>query len=162
MVAVIILTFTIAVFMNVVSNNYFYGKYARNEITANYLLQEVVDYIKNDRDTSIVLTQFTTDSWINFLDKYYECSGDDGCTIDAYSGGKTICNGECISLYYHSTPNPNFYNYDPSGVATSFVRKIHFEQNADNLDQLDVTVTVDWKNGNLNKSKELKTSIMKW
>jgi len=167
MVAVIILTFSIAVFMNAISNSYFYSRYARNEITANYLLQEVVDFIKNDRDTKIVLGSETT--WDTFASGYTDSCGDSslGCTINTYNRDLTadICDtGTCGPLYYDEGTTTNFYNYDSvNGVETSFVRKIVVVKNTDNLDnQLDVTVTVSWRNGNQLKSKELKTYIMNW
>lgn len=170
MVAVIILTFSIAVFMNAISNSYFYSRYARNEITANYLLQEVVDFIKNDRDTKIVLGG---ESWETFVSDYTsKCSGPLGCTMDAYTRNLNFtlasCDPDpCHFLYYHENATTNFYNLNEQnnnsepGVETSFVREIVVTQNP-NPNQLDVTITVSWRNGNQPKSKELKTYIMNW
>ena len=55
MFAVIIMAFSITIFMNVVANTLFSARYAKNEITANYLAQEAIDYIRNDRDSIVFL-----------------------------------------------------------------------------------------------------------
>jgi type II secretory pathway pseudopilin PulG len=94
--AIFILTFSISTFMGVVSNNLFSARYARDEISANYLLQEVVDYIRNDRDTNVFLQSGDVkEAWSAFSDKYNVClERNGGCYIDvqADSGPKS-----CIS-----------------------------------------------------------------
>ena len=178
MFAVLILTFTIVGMMTIVANSLFAARYARDEITANYLLQEVIDYIRNDRDTTIFLEN--GNQWSDFLAHYVDCSDSDGCYFDVLNNSTPkVCdfqassNGsKCPFLYYDAGADttPFYTNDDNSGnigegeipkVKTNFQRKIVVVQNA-NVDEIDVTVTVDWYNGGLPVTRSLKTSLMKW
>lgn len=179
MFAVIILTFTIVTMMTVVANSLFASRYARNEITANYLLQEVIDSLRNRRDTAVFLQNTTTvdDAWSTVLSNNYytRCSDPDrGCYFDVLSGSTTptLCPtnavgqpSNCPDLYYNAnaTTTP-FYTYTNGFgyVNSGFKRKIVIIQNPSNTDEINVTVTVFWKNGSVNKSRSLTTSLTKW
>jgi len=170
MFAVFILTSTIVGLMTVVSNSLFAARYARDEITVNYLLQEVIDYIRNDRDTTVFLKNGGT--WAIFQAKYSSaCSNEaTGCYFDVLTSSAvnpTVCASGCPYFYYDpsadTTPfyvTDNFTNMG-SKVKTNFRRKIVVKPNA-NIDEIDVTVTIDWLNGNLPMTRSLKTSFMKW
>lgn len=161
MFAVLILTFTIVGLMSIVADSLFQARYAKDEITVNYLLQEAVDYIRNDRDSTVFLGGET---WNTFFDKYNICSGN-GCYFDILATPviiKSCPSDGCQFLYYNgnATSSP-FYNYDNSGVVTNFQRKIIVQQNA-STGEIDVTVTIDWKNGGLSATRSLNTSLLKW
>jgi type II secretory pathway pseudopilin PulG len=174
MFAVFILTSTIVGLMTVVSNSLFAARYARDEITVNYLLQEVIDYIRNDRDTTVFLGNGET--WDDFFSKYSTpCSlALGGCTIDVLNNTdpETCPYGQgCPYLYYDGyADTSSFYTTDDginmngenAKTKTKFRRKIVVVQNATNIDEIDVTVTVDWQNGGLPMTRSLKTSFMKW
>jgi len=169
MFAVLILTFTISIMMTVVASSLFAARYARDEITANYLLQEVIDYIRNDRDTTVFLGNGT---WSNFYQTYSDCSSENGCYFDVLSDN--VIPSACSSplgcpLYYNKNADttPFYINDNGSGwvgypdiIITNFKRKIVVVQNEP--DEVDVTVTVSWKNGSLDRKRELKTSFMNW
>lgn len=174
LVAVFILTISIASFMSVVTSGLFAAKYARDEITSNYLLQEAVDFIRNDRDTSVILqSNVSSDqAWSNFLDKYSICNASsNGCYINVLDNPAVpkLCNesvsGEpkCPYLYYDKEAHDHvFYTHDTTTtgvVKTRFIRKLVVESGAE---EMKVTVTVSWKNGSLTKNRTLKTSLMKW
>lgn len=174
--AIFILTFVVVGLMTVVSDSLFATKYARDEITANYLLQEAIDFVRNDRDTSVFLnTEYDIDTaWNNFYAKYTSVGCDNtsvGCTIDVNvpSGSNTFaCSSDaCRYLYLDETATSNsFYltSNHPSGISgktkTNFKRVLTVTQ--EGADQLVVTAKVSWKNGNLNKSRELTTTLSKW
>lgn len=169
MFAVVILTFTIVALMTVVSSSLFAARYARDEITVNYLLQEVIDDIRNDRDTTVFLAPDGT--WAAFLAKYSSCSDvSRGCYFDVLTNTAiTQCpSGGCPNLYYNSnaTTTPYYVNYDgtPShfiGMAkTNFKRKITVTTSS--ADEIDVTVTVAWTNGGMALTRSLSTSFLKW
>ncbi len=176
MFAVFILTSTIVGLMTVVSNSLFAARYARDEITVNYLLQEVVDYIRNDRDTTVFLTDGGT--WANFQAKYSNCSDQGtGCYFNVLTSNGVVTPTQCPYLalgsgcpylYYDKNADTTpFYVTDNgtnmgSMVKTNFRRKIVVKQNATNPDEIDVIVTVDWLNGGLSMTRSLKTSFMKW
>ena len=180
MFAIFILTFTITTFISVASSNLFAARYAKNEITANYLLQEVIDFMRNDRDTLVILqrSQTTDVAWNNFWTKYSICADEtSGCYIDILKNVSKLekCdNGDgtgsgCPFLYYDGDPAngyPFYTNDDGSGMTgkeiTTFKRQLVVTQNTDNSDQLDIKVTVSWENGNLPVSRTMQSSLLKW
>lgn len=157
MVAIFILSMALIALLGVISSSLFYAKYSRNEITANYLLQEVIDSVKNDRSSGILIGA----NWETFTNKYTLCAGN-GCEIDAKSGDiEEQCQSGCNSLKYDESAddgNGSFYNYT-SGVTSNFNRKVVITTNGD---ELDVTVTVSWKNGSVTKTRSLSSSILNW
>jgi len=172
MFAVFILTFVIVGLMTVVSSSLFSARYARDEITANYLAQEVVDYIRNDRDTKVFLKG---NNWATFVDEYSKCEGNNNsCYFDVFDvldddsvTIKSCPSDGCPVLYYdnNATKTP-FYleggdslNKDGKTV-TKFTRTIETAQPNDN--ELVVTVTISWKNGSITKERVLKTSLTNW
>jgi len=53
MFAIFILTFVIVQLMTVVSSSLYSARYAKQEIIMNFLIQEALDGIRNDRDSSV-------------------------------------------------------------------------------------------------------------
>lgn len=175
MFAVIIMSFSITIFMNVVANTLFSARYAKNEITANYLAQEAIDYIRNDRDSMVFFgnNAFSQNAWDAFVAKYSLCESENGCEISiidevtaANPYFEACSSSHCSNLYYD--PNPGFeetfYTYDSSDkegkVKSIFSRKITVTKESDN--EVRVNVIIYWKNGNSDKSRSLDTSLTKW
>lgn len=179
MVAVFILSLTIISLMSVVASSLFASRYSRDEITVNYLLQEAVDFIRNDRDSAVFsyLDAASVDEmWEKFIDKYNVCIEENqGCTIDVYAGTKDPsssfvkkCDSDsffnettCPPFFYQDDSESSIYNYEETGSKTSFRRKIFFKV-GDNRDEIMVKATVYWLNGNTVKSRSLQTSLLKW
>lgn len=173
MFAVIIMAFSIAVFMNVVANSLFSARYSKNEIVANYLAQEAVDYIRNDRDSSVFFNKSDTpdDAWNSFVNKYTSvCT--EGCelgVLDTYAGVSPLLNActseNCQKFYFDPEPvDGSFYTYDQSDkegkTKTTFSRKIVVTKPSD--DEIRFKITVYWKNGSNDRSRSLETSLTKW
>lgn len=180
MVAVLILSLVIISLMSVVASSLFASRYARDEIIANYLLQEAIDYVRNDRDTTIFLnTSVGSDvSWPAFTDKYSACGVENqGCYIDIFTSLKDPnsndnikqCPGNsppddttCPKFSFDPNSESSFYNYGGNGSESNFSRKIVFTINPLNPDEAIVKVTVYWINGDLSKSRSLQTSLTRW
>ena len=173
MVAVLILTLTIVSLMTVVSNSLFAARYARNDITAGYLAQEVIDDIRNHRDTSVFLQTAEPNmstAWATFTTKYALCLGPTGCFFDVLGRDRTTpppaCNDtNCKKLYYdaNALTTPYYMNDDGTNagkVDSGFQRRIVVALNG--TDEMIVTVTIYWKNGSINKSRILTSSLLKW
>jgi len=179
MVAVFILTLIIISLMTVVANSLFSSRYSRNEITANYLLQEVADYVRNDRDTTVFLQNGETEvPWQEFVNKYNFCLYVDkksGCYLNVFDTINSL--GEikqcitnfsdqeptgCPYLYYDSNAeNSAFYTYDENNtVQTIFQRKIYFKEI--NVNEVMFVITVYWKSGSVTKSKSLNIHLTRW
>lgn len=170
LIAVLIMTISITSLMTVVTSSLFAAKYTRDKVTATYLLQETVDYIRNDRDTSVFLQRETTtdDAWNSFKQKYANCTefSTYSCYIDVVSsaGIKTLSscnlnNTDC-NLYYNKDATGAFYNYNNDGEKSNYKRRIVVK--TPNPDEMDVEVIVSWMNGGLPKSMSLKTSLLNW
>lgn len=182
MIAVFILSVSLSLILSTIGSSLFSARYAKNDITANYLIQDVMDYIRNDRDT--IAFQQKNDpqgGWNNFLNKYgygrsSDCFSRFGCEIEpaninslpninqcseAHTWGTIDCK---VLQYDENASNQDFYTYLNVGVPSNFKRKVNMSINPNfNIgDQLDITVTVEWLNGNVVKSRTLRTSLLDW
>lgn len=183
MLAVFMLTVALDGFFTLISNSLFSARYSRNEITANYLLQEATDYIRNDRDTVAFqnINPGTDDGWNNFQKKYKDggcfgtfSPGENGCYIepaDITSSPKacdlastTFGTLNCPLFYYDENASGNdFYTYIDNGKPpVNFKRRVLMQVNPNRTDEVDVKVTVEWLNGNLVRSRSLVTSLLNW
>jgi prepilin-type N-terminal cleavage/methylation domain-containing protein len=187
MVAIFILTVALSAMLGLTANSVFDARYARNEIVANYLLQEAADYIRNDRDT-IAFQHNGGGDWTSFLNKYGYNNGvgsntcfvlssalptsTDGCYLEPADAipVPSLCNtspvfgsSRCPLLYFDPDAiNNDFYNYHGTGTESNFKRQILMSISPSNPDELWVKVNLEWKNGNLVKSRSLQLSLLKW
>ncbi|MEI6660161.1 MAG: prepilin-type N-terminal cleavage/methylation domain-containing protein [bacterium] len=176
MVAVFILTLALSSLLTLTSSSVFSARYAKNEISASYLLREIADYVRNDRDNVAFHINAGGVGWVTFLNKYGYGNGSstscflaNGCYFEPANisfNPPTICPaGVCPTLNYDEDATFNdFYTYrTPAVVVTSpFKRKINMKINSTNSDELDVTVTVSWDNGGLPISRVLRFSLLNW
>jgi prepilin-type N-terminal cleavage/methylation domain-containing protein len=171
MVAVFILTIAITSLLGLTARSLFTARYARNEITANYLLQEVVDYIRNERDTKVFLSSELT-AWDDFLNTLGKnsltlCFSDEGCYFDVNMIEEIKkCEGECPYFKYAETQlqlsqSGSFYTYKDFGKVSNFRRTINLKSGS-NPNELLVTVKVEWLNGNLLRERSLNMSFLNW
>jgi type II secretory pathway pseudopilin PulG len=188
MVAVLLLTAAIVSLLNLNATSLFASRYAKNEITANYLLQEAADYIRNDRDTIAFLQNDPTVNagWVTFLNKYgynngsspsvcfAAFGGSNGCYFEPGNTGTTI--NTCATAPTFGSSRCPLFNYDPealgndfytyrsnaSTVPAIFKRQVVFSINSLNSDELDVKVTIEWQNGTLVRSRSLVFSLLNW
>ncbi len=176
MVAVTILTIALSSLLGLTSKSLFTARYARNEITANYLLQEVADYIKNERDTIAFKQSLPSGGWNAFLDKFGlatsgPCFSSDGCYFNVKVTPLDIrtCNSvasfgvlKCpVFLYDENATITSFYNYN-TGIPSNFKRKIFLKQNGADSNELYATITLEWLNGNIVRSQSLYMSLLNW
>jgi hypothetical protein len=177
LVASFILTFTITALMTVVADSLFTARYARSEITAIYLAQEVSDYIRNDRDAFFLKEDGT--SWDEFLNIYNLCTitsteGEEiGCYFEVLAllrNEESIesCNEDtetgCPFLHYNENED-TFYTYIPNDdEKPRFQRKIFIKKELSwqDQDEITLTVTVLWKEGTIKKETVLETTLTKW
>lgn len=189
MVSVFILTLAFVGLLSLNAESLFSSRYARNEITANYLLQEAADHIRNDRDTTAFLGNDpdVNTGWVNFLNKYgynggatpgtcfAAFSSTSGCYFEPADSVPTVsaCNTapdfgvyRCPVLNYDpDATNNDFYTYkNPSGtyVKSVFKRQVVMAINTNNADELDVKITVEWQNGTLVRSRSLVITLLNW
>ena len=175
MIAVFILVLAMNGLLGLIASSLFSARYAKNELVANYLLQEVVDYVRNDRDTT-VFNKNGGGTWASFQTKYngaFGCFTANGCEIESATTTVTACNGTVsgfgllpcrVMNYDASAANKDYYTYlTPTGyTASNFKRQVKMSINGGNANELDIKVTVEWQNGSLVRSKVLRASLLNW
>lgn len=185
MVAVFIIAMITTSLLGVIATSLYNFRYAKNEMIATYLLQEAADYIRNHRDTEILREPANSvTGWNSFLSKYNNPSLDcsrNFCKIDTTKDYivdadefVTPWNETDPYSYFYFDPDLSYGNYFYSYIKegnTSFQRKITVSNIAFNPETVDsegnknevwVVVTVDWKNGNLPRSKTLRFALLRW
>lgn len=186
MIAVFILVIAMNGLLGLIASSLFSARYAKNELTANYLIQEAIDYIRNDRDTTAFQQMGTGGGWDNFIQNRYGdgtstiCFSNNGCEIEPSNTNPSnivnACDGTIggnfgsipcrVLLYDESATNKAFYTYQNvvGAVPSKFKRRVNMKINpiANNPDELDITVTVEWQNGTLVRSKTSRVSLLNW
>ena len=180
LVAVLILTLSIGALLSLASSGFYSVRYSRNQIVANNLLQESIEYIRNSRDSAIE-QGFTWDTWQQQIlsvdisgnatgSGFDGCLSVNGCFIDPYTTDPKIkqCDGTCPYVQYY--PDNYFYGYlanypfliSNQPYETSFVRKIVITPSSQTADQLVIKATISWENGSSPRTLSQTTLITNW
>lgn len=124
LVAIAIFTTSILGLMLVLAAGIYNTNYAKNKITASYLAQEGIEYIRNMRDTYGLYTAVTGKDWSNFKAKLAPCNLGNECGFDNSVAPIDVkkCNqlNDC-KLFFNN--NNGSYN-SGVGVDSGFARKI--------------------------------------
>ncbi len=165
--------------LSLAAGGFYSVRYARNQIVANNLLQESLEYVRNTRDTSVI-GGLSFQNWQDTLKVDVNgnqtggvnsgCFNQYGCIVDPYSISPAIkqCSGTCPSILYY--PDNEFYGYSASypfssvssPYQTSFNRTIKVSESATNPDQVIVTGTITWLNGSVTKSLTQSVLLTNW
>ena len=94
-VAITILLIAMAGPLFLVTKGLATSKVAKGQITAMYLAQEAIEYVRSVRDENIL----NGDNWLEGLNT---CIGSK-CKIDSPDQSVSSCGGVCENLKYHST-----------------------------------------------------------
>ncbi len=173
-IAVFILSMSITAMLGLTASSMTSARYADNEITANYLLQEAVDSIRNSRDTIV----FQQKNWAGFLARYTSCFSPNGCEIlntgyfyptgNGFGAQAKECNtnptfGEikCSILKYDSSASNQAFYLSNAGTNSRFKRRVKMEM-VQSGDGVKVKATIEWQNGASTKSQSLETILMNW
>ena len=125
--------------------------YARDQITAFYLAQEAVEYIRNVRDSN----RIEEVPWLSSLGECSVVSGTERCHIDAqHSDFKTVdaitsCTGAvsnpCGKLAFYKNGVDAYYGYGigPNWTPTQYTREIFIDNRAVSNEAL-ISVTIKW------------------
>jgi len=150
MIAIFILTVSIGGPFSIITKGLRAAFFARDQITASYLAQEAVEYIRNERDENTLSTRV----WLFGLD---DCRSSNGCDIDIQSD--TIIPCPCPPLVYDESSG--FYNHDP-GTGAAFIRNVRLGDVSGTTDEVTVTVDISWSTGPLTHSFSVKEHIFNW
>lgn len=151
LVAISIFTVSVLALMVILGQGVSDTGYAKKKMTATYLAQEGIEYIRNMRDTSAL----SSVGWSDFTNNLIvSCSV--GCSFDSEIHNSVIScgNNSCQHLFYNSGK----YNYE-KGADSGFVRFIRVDSTKD---EIKITSTVSWKQGSGTYSVSFSESLFNW
>jgi type II secretory pathway pseudopilin PulG len=166
LVAITILMVVIAGPMTIAQKGLMASIYARDQVIASYLAQDVVEYLKNDRDKSAG----TFNNWLTAArtGRATTCTLSSPCAIDTFREGHIypVTNGEYFDLYTSDLdpyiPNPDSGATPSPSVQSTlyksiFTRKFYFDQtNVSNPGrEATLVVIVSWANGTIENEVKL-------
>jgi type II secretory pathway pseudopilin PulG len=135
---------------------------SQNQLTAFYLAQEAIEYIKNLRDNNALQRK---GNWLDGLAPSGGgnglCRNDKGCTVDIPYNIINQCpgSGDCLKMRYSS--DTGFYHQNTSfGIESPFTRKIKLD--FVNSYEEKVSVTISWQEKFGFKSFKLEENIFNW
>ena len=172
-VAIAVLSFAMVAPLSLAQRGLSASVYARDQITAFYLGQEAVEYVRNIRDTNNLSGNSGGPVWLLGLEA---CMDPGVCGVDV-----TGTNGEVIDCSAQSSndclltlrSSSGIYGSerDSGGNATSgaadsiFKRKIQIKIvpiGGDDFAEADITVTVSWMSGVISKTVVIQERIFNW
>jgi len=174
LVAVAIFTVSITALMATLASGISNTTYAKEKITATYLAQEGIEYMRNMRDDYVLYP--ANGGWNSFVAKIYPCTVTSCYFKDqdlGLSQMKDITIDKCVGtntchLYYVSSgAGEGKYTYDSSDVGTvsvdsGFIRTITVNPSLNGGQEMKVTSTVSWKQGSGNYYVSLSENLFNW
>ncbi|MBU4536793.1 prepilin-type N-terminal cleavage/methylation domain-containing protein [Patescibacteria group bacterium] len=129
------------------------SKMAKGQITAIYLAQEAIEYMRNVRDTNILNRR----TWLTGLE---ECTNfGSKCKIDSPAQIVSSCSlSGCENLKYNSVSY--LYGYT-SGDISLFKREIEVNEITPDK-ELEIVVTMYWNEGPNNREFTIKERLLNW
>jgi prepilin-type N-terminal cleavage/methylation domain-containing protein len=189
-IAILILSMTVGVLLTLTAGGIFSVRYSRNQIVADNLAQEALEYIRNSRDTAWQ-TGVPWSTWLTTLNvtpagvpqpltTQRGCFNPTvGCIVDPHTTDSKIweyVNGSCTSSGSTSCPNiwfypsPGFYTYpsrshslavSSTPIMTTYIRRVNAALDSTGK-ILNVSVTVTWKNGTADKAVTQSMLLTEW
>ncbi len=168
-VAILILSVSLGALLTLSAGGIFSVRYARNQIVADNLNQEALEYFRNSRDTEAIRGTTWAD-WVASIPS--GCFNPDGCSIDPYTELEKVkeCDGDCPQIVFYPFSEGGFYGYengqypmstlgvDP--VVTTYIRTITMDLVTP--DQLTINATIEWRNGSARKSVSQGMLLTSW
>jgi prepilin-type N-terminal cleavage/methylation domain-containing protein len=166
LVAIAILSLSVMATSAAVQNGLSVSYYARDEVTAYYLIQEAVEYVRNIRDQNALSNISSISSGgagVNWLTNISLNSGDPCyfgkfCVIDAPQNTMTTCptSSSASSCPYLNQTANGLFSYS-AGTTSKFKRTLQINQI--NANEIVLTVSVSWVD---NANKNASVSVQEW
>lgn len=158
LVAISILLVSIAGPLTIAAKSLSSAVFARDQITAFYLTQEAIEFIKNKRDNNTLTSTYWLSGY-GVSGVSPDCTASNGCTVDIKNNNISECpNGGCPSLRYNEITG--FYSYEAEGSITSFTRSIFITPITP--DEISVEVRISWNTGIFTRDFAVKGNIFNW
>ncbi len=158
-VAITILMIAILGPLTLATRGLFTAIVARDQLTASYLAQDAVEYIRYKRDSNFLAGS----GWLS--GDLSSCISPKVCQIDSADNSISECpNGECPNLLYNK--KSGFYGYGDisnDNSVTQFRRVVTLTPVAGNPgEEYTVDVNMSWKTGLFENSFTSKENIFNW
>ncbi len=170
LVAISILSLSIAATFTAVQNGIRSSTYAKDQITAFYLAQEGMEFIRNVRDENALhAINGTPTDWLAGLATLSTdpCFFGNTCRIDSFKGihnpgGVVRCAGvdpqdTCLKLNQNSVSGLYGYTSGANWVTTNFRRSVIFSPFS--ADEVRVTIIIEWTTKGTDKSFTVTESL---
>ncbi len=173
LVAISVLMLAVGAPLLAVSRSLSTSIYARDQVTAFYLAQDAIEYIRNTRDSNALVPVSPALDWRTNLT---ECVTD-SCTVDTTNNLPADAIKTCITenviengLNYDVCNEPLAYDtaqhlYKWTGNTDSiFTRTVKIIEDPDIPDQLQVRVIISWRanNTNLQRVFVVQEDLLNW
>lgn len=142
LVAILILVTAIAGPLTIASRSLIAATVAKDQVTAYYLAQDAIEYVRFVRDTN----KLEDEPWFNGLSLCTSGDGTSACYIDTAAGTITSCTGgNCSSpIRYDTDSSVRRFSYT-SGTNTIFRRSVIITNPLGGISsEANVTVAVSW------------------
>jgi prepilin-type N-terminal cleavage/methylation domain-containing protein len=156
LVAISILLVALAGPLSIAGEGLALANLSRQQITAIFLAQEVVEFVRNTRDTNILNPPT---AW---LDGLGACTDGGTCRVDVTTDTVASCpGGVCPALRYHEASGQYGYSTTPGWADTIYTRTVDITQVVSDKEAA-VHVSVSWQSGIASKNFTLTEEILNW
>jgi len=164
LVAISIFTISILALMSVLAKGMSDTNYAKQQMTASYLAQEGIEYIRNMRDTSVLSGSSSLDGWNAFISKISVCNLEKLCGFDS-----SISQIDSNPIFFCSEHNDcrlfvnnGDYNIDPNGADSGFTRTIISDTTNLGNDEIKIISKVEWTQGSGTHNVTFSENLYNW
>lgn len=161
LVAISILSISILAGFTAVQNGLKASTTSKNQITAFFLVQEAMEFVKNVRDeNSLAYINGASRDWLYGMSEQASdpCYFGKNCIIDSHTRAIVACSGAnttCSNL--RMDPSTKYWGYNAGYGQTIFKRAISFQSVSS--DEIAVTIWVSWTEGASTKSFQVTENI---
>jgi len=129
--------------------------YARDQVTASYLAQEAVEYVRAIRDQNYLANPVAP--WLTGIDDPDTGCVSVGCTVDFPNFSHERCSGACAPILLGVASD--LYNHE-DGAVTPFTRTLTLIPV--NAGEVSVQVTVSWHSAGIDRSFRITEQLFDW
>jgi Tfp pilus assembly protein PilV len=170
LVAITILMISVVGPLTVAHKGLFAAIYAKEQITAFYLAQDAIEYIRSVRDGNILYRDSNPANagwdWLAGLSQCVSGNGLTACTIDtrpvSLNAASSVsgCGGTCPQLKEFVTGNQVHYGYGPGGENSSFRRTVRIiHPLGGRTEEASVSVEIAWTVGGIQRNFVVRENL---
>ncbi|MDD5050416.1 MAG: prepilin-type N-terminal cleavage/methylation domain-containing protein [Candidatus Pacebacteria bacterium] len=169
LIAISILMIAVIVPLSIVASALQSSYYARDQITAAYLAQDAIEYIRSLRDSDVAYTNNHSGtpnplgSWYSLLAA--SCTNGTGCDVGTLDSGSNESTGDSVTpgaLKYDKDTGLYHASWSASGSSSRFTRtvKVSIVRPLQTTEEFQVSVHVGWTgSGAGNKNMDVSESL---